>query len=32
MEDKSQNNSTVKTVLFIFFNNVFGEKNKVFVS
>ena len=32
MEDQCQNNSTVETLLFIFFNNVSGEKNKVFVS
>ncbi|WZZ78046.1 hypothetical protein YC2023_098618 [Brassica napus] len=28
MEDKSQNNSTVKTILFTFFKNVFDGKNK----
>ena len=32
MEDKSQNNSTVEAILFIFFNNVFDRKSKVFVS
>ncbi|WZZ66181.1 hypothetical protein YC2023_077551 [Brassica napus] len=32
MEDKSQNNSTVKTILFNFFKNVFDGKNKVFMS
>ena len=32
MEDKCQNNSTVETILFTFFKNVFGEKNKIFVS
>ena len=26
MEDKSQNNSTVETIVFIFFKNVFGGK------
>ena len=32
MEDTCQNNSTVETILFVFFKNVFGGKNKVFVS
>ena len=31
MEDKSQNNSTKKTILFTFFKNVFDRKNKVFM-
>ena len=31
-EDKGKNNSTLETIMFIFFKNVFGEKNKIFVS
>ena len=32
MENKGKNNSTVETILFTFFKNVFDGKNKVFMS